>query len=131
MLFHSPTHTHSHTLTHSLTHLTLTLQARQRCGRAGRHTSGTCYRLYCESTFAELAQETEPEILRCNLSSVVLQLLALDIDDILGFDFITPPPEGALLAAIETLHALQAIGDNGKLTELGRKMAQFPLDPKP
>ncbi|EGD83307.1 Dhx33 protein [Salpingoeca rosetta] len=105
-------------------------QARQRCGRAGRHTSGTCYRLYCERTFLDLPTDTEPEILRCNLSSVVLQLLALNVEDILGFDFITPPPESALIAALETLHALQAISDAGKLTKLGKKMAQFPVEPK-
>lgn len=54
-------------------------KARQRCGRAGRHTSGICYRLYREAEFFNLDEETQPEILRCNLSSVVLQLLALNV----------------------------------------------------
>eukprot|EP01147_Barroeca_monosierra_P003601 gene3601-6193_t len=105
-------------------------QARQRCGRAGRHTSGICYRLYREAEFFNLDEETQPEILRCNLSSVVLQLLALNVTNILTFDFITPPSEEAIRVALETLHSLQAISDDGKLTKLGRKMAQFPVDPK-
>ena len=77
-------------------------------GRAGRESSGTCYRLYTEATYATLTvirplikfiistvkESTQPEILRCNLSSVVLQLLALNIKDILNFDYMDPPPTG-------------------------------------
>lgn len=54
-------------------------QARQRAGRAGREAAGTCYRLYTEPTFTGLEENTVPEILRCNLSNIVLQLLALGV----------------------------------------------------
>lgn len=67
-------------------------QARQRAGRAGREGPGVCFRLYTESKFDELESATVPEIKRCNLSTVVLQLKALGIDDVLRFDYIEPPP---------------------------------------
>lgn len=60
-------------------------------GRAGRDGPGKCFRLYTENEFDKLKDSTEPEIKRCNLSNVVLQLKALGIDDILGFDFIDKP----------------------------------------
>lgn len=62
-----------------------------RSGRAGREGPGKCYRLYPEYEFDMLKDSTPPEIKRCNLSSVVLQLKALGIDDIIGFDFIEEP----------------------------------------
>eukprot|EP00045_Choanoeca_perplexa_P016059 m.211780 g.211780 ORF g.211780 m.211780 type:complete len:683 (-) comp17156_c0_seq1:1776-3824(-) len=105
-------------------------QAQQRCGRAGREAPGQCYRLYPEPTFEKLAQATEPEITRCNLSSVVLQLYALGIDDVINFDYISPPSEEALVAALKELHNLQALSDEGELTSLGKRMVDFPLDPK-
>lgn len=60
-------------------------------GRAGREGPGKCFRLYTESAFSELKDSTVPEIKRCNLANVVLQLKALGIDDILGFDFMEKP----------------------------------------
>lgn len=67
-------------------------QAWQRAGRAGRECSGVCYREYTEAEFAAMPEHTQPEILRCNLSTVALQLLALKIN-ISNFDFIDKPPK--------------------------------------
>ncbi|KAK9266323.1 hypothetical protein L1049_027067 [Liquidambar formosana] len=66
-------------------------QALQRSGRAGREGPGKCFRLYPESEFGALPDSTVPEIKRCNLSNVILQLKALGVDDIIGFDFIEKP----------------------------------------
>ncbi|WJX77661.1 Pre-mRNA-splicing factor ATP-dependent RNA helicase DEAH10 [Trifolium repens] len=66
-------------------------QALQRSGRAGREGPGKCFRLYPENEFEKLEDSTMPEIKRCNLSNVILQLKALGVDDILGFDFIEKP----------------------------------------
>ncbi|XP_062470909.1 ATP-dependent RNA helicase DHX33 [Pezoporus occidentalis] len=108
-------------------------QAWQRTGRAGREDSGICYRLYTENDFEKLNQMTIPEIQRCNLSSVMLQLLALRIPNVLTFDFMSKPSPEAIQAAIEQLVLMGAVErkDNQLvLTPLGRKMAAFPLEPK-
>lgn len=60
-------------------------------GRAGREGPGKCFRLYPESEFEKLEDSTKPEIKRCNLSNVILQLKALGVDDIIGFDFLEKP----------------------------------------
>jgi ATP-dependent RNA helicase DHX33 len=109
-------------------------QARQRAGRAGREAPGSCYRLYTEHTFSRLRENSEPEILRCTLTSVVLELLAMGMSDLLTFDFMTSPSEEGLVSALEQLCLLGAVeGREGKegvrLTTLGEKMAAFPLEP--
>jgi len=73
---------------------------------------------------------TIPEIQRTNLANTVLTLKALGINDLLGFDFMDPPPVQTLVAAMEQLFALGALDDEGLLTRLGRKMAEFPLEPQ-
>jgi len=104
--------------------------ARQRAGRAGRTGPGKCYRLYTESAYLnEMLPSSVPEIQRTNLGNVVLQLKAMGINDLLGFDFMDSPPIPTLVGAMETLHALGALDDEGLLTRLGRKMAEFPLEP--
>ncbi len=104
--------------------------ANQRTGRAGRVGPGKCFRLYTAWAFAnEMDENTIPEIQRTNLGNVVLLLKSLGIDDLLNFDFLDPPPSETLLKALEGLYALGALNDHGELTKLGRKMAEFPLDP--
>jgi ATP-dependent RNA helicase DHX8/PRP22 len=104
--------------------------ARQRAGRAGRTGPGKCYRLYTENAFkTEMLPTNIPEIQRTNLGNVVLQLKAMGINDLLGFDFMDPPPVATLVGALESLHALGALDEEGLLTRLGRKMAEFPLEP--
>lgn len=104
--------------------------ARQRAGRAGRTGPGKCYRLYTELAYKnEMLPTNIPEIQRTNLGNVVLQLKAMGINDLLGFDFMDPPPVATLIGAMESLHALGALDDEGLMTRLGRKMAEFPLEP--
>ncbi|XP_078605493.1 ATP-dependent RNA helicase DHX33-like [Branchiostoma floridae x Branchiostoma japonicum] len=107
-------------------------QAWQRTGRAGRESSGTCYRLLTEEEFEQLSPTTTPEIQRVNLASVVLQLLALRIHDIMEFDFMDKPTRESLLTALQQLHLLGAVEKQQQvqLTPLGRLMAAFPLDPR-
>ena len=104
--------------------------AKQRAGRAGRTGPGKTYRLYTERAYRdEMLPTNVPEIQRTNLATTVLQLKAMGINDLLGFDFMDPPPTDAMVMALETLHSLSALDDEGLLTRLGRRMAEFPLEP--
>ncbi|KAK3583916.1 hypothetical protein CHS0354_033701 [Potamilus streckersoni] len=107
-------------------------QALQRTGRAGREAPGICYRLYTEDEFETFSNTTVPEIQRCNLASVVLQLLAMHITDVAAFDFMDKPSPEAVKKALEQLELLSAVEkrERYKLTPLGRQMAAFPLDPR-
>eukprot|EP01035_Chromulina_nebulosa_P020626 gene20626-26743_t len=105
--------------------------ARQRAGRAGRTGPGKCYRLYTEAAYnSEMLPTSIPEIQRTNLANVVLQLKAMGINDLLGFDFMDPPPLQTMVGAMESLYTLGALDEEGLLTRLGRKMAEFPLEPQ-
>lgn len=104
--------------------------AQQRAGRSGRTGPGKCYRMYTESDFHQLEENTVPEIQRTDLANVVLTLKTLGIHDLVNFDFMDPPPTESLLKALELLFALGALNKSGELTKLGRRMAEFPLDPK-
>ncbi|KAL4913940.1 P-loop containing nucleoside triphosphate hydrolase protein [Aspergillus aurantiobrunneus] len=105
-------------------------QAKQRAGRAGRTGPGKCFRLYTEAAYqSEMLPTTIPEIQRRNLSHTILMLKAMGINDLLHFDFMDPPPTNTMLTALEELYALSALDDEGLLTRLGRKMADFPMEP--
>lgn len=105
-------------------------QANQRAGRAGRTGPGKCFRLYTEAAYqSEMLPTTIPEIQRQNLAHTILMLKAMGINDLLHFDFMDPPPINTMLTALEELYALSALDDEGLLTRLGRKMADFPMDP--
>ncbi|WRT65383.1 uncharacterized protein IL334_002326 [Kwoniella shivajii] len=105
-------------------------QARQRSGRAGRTGPGKCYRLYTEIAYRnEMLPNPIPEIQRTNLASTILTLKAMGINDLISFDFMDPPPAATMMTALEQLYALGALDDEGLLTRIGRKMADFPLDP--
>ena len=105
--------------------------ADQRAGRAGRTKPGKCFRLYTKESYEkELKKSSIPEILRSNITSVVLNLLKLGIQDLVHFDFIDPPAPETMMRAIEMLNYLGAMDDEGKLTELGSQMNQFPLEPE-
>lgn len=104
--------------------------AQQRAGRAGRTRPGKCFRLYTEEAFQkELIEQSYPEILRSNLSSTVLELKKLGIDDLVHFDFMDPPAPETMMRALEELNYLACLDDEGNLTALGRLASQFPLDP--
>ena len=105
-------------------------QANQRAGRAGRTGPGKCFRLYTEAAYqSEMLPTTIPDIQRQNLSLTILVLKAMGINDLLHFDFMDPPPINTMLTALEELYALAALDDEGLLTRLGRKMADFPMEP--
>ncbi|KAF5906338.1 ATP-dependent RNA helicase DHX8, partial [Clarias magur] len=105
-------------------------QAKQRAGRAGRTGPGKCYRLYTERAYRdEMLTTNVPEIQRTNLASTVLSLKAMGINDLLSFDFMDAPPMETLITAMEQLYTLGALDDEGLLTRLGRRMAEFPLEP--
>ncbi len=105
--------------------------ADQRAGRAGRVQPGFCFRLYTEDSFHQLPQRIVPEVQRCNLATVVLQLKALGIDDVLHFPFLSPPPVALLSHALELLFACGALDQYCKLTKpIGTVLAELPLDPQ-
>ncbi|HVK25991.1 MAG TPA: ATP-dependent RNA helicase HrpA [Actinokineospora sp.] len=109
--------------------------ANQRKGRCGRTSDGICVRLYSEDDFLARPEFTDPEILRTNLASVILQMAAADLGDMADFPFIEPPDKRHIADGVNLLHELGAIdpseSDTAKrLTPLGRKLAQLPVDPR-
>lgn len=107
--------------------------ANQRQGRCGRVGPGICIRLYDEADFNNRPAFTDPEILRTNLASVILQMLAIGLGDIAGFPFIEPPDPRHIRDGFLLLEELQAVeSKHGKLvlTPLGRNLAQIPVDPR-
>ncbi|KAL8252915.1 hypothetical protein R6Q59_036608 [Mikania micrantha] len=105
--------------------------AHQRSGRAGRTQPGKCFRLYTEKSFNnDLYPQTYPEILRSNLSNMVLTLKKLGIDDLVHFNFLDTPAPESLMRALEVLNYLGVLDDDGNLTKLGEIMGEFPLDPQ-
>jgi ATP-dependent helicase HrpA len=109
--------------------------ANQRKGRCGRVSEGICIRLYSQEDFESRPEFTEPEILRTNLASVILQMTALGLGDIAAFPFVEPPDRRNVKAGMDLLHELGAIDPAEKdprkrLTPLGRRLAQLPIDPR-
>ena len=122
----------------------------QRTGRAGRTQPGKCYRLYPESlvhsthtpTAASAVPVTDtdmqdimlshniPEMQRCDLTATVLRLKSLSIDDVLHFDFLSPPSTHGISAALELLYGLGAITADGALTDMGTRMSELPVTPR-
>ena len=104
--------------------------AEQRKGRAGRTSAGKCYRLYSQDLYEEgMPDRMRPEILRVHLSHAALKLYEFGVTNILDFDFVEHPNPVALKSAVETLEFLRAVQE-GRLTDLGRKMAVLSLDPQ-
>ena len=104
--------------------------ASQRAGRAGRTKPGKCFRLYTEDDFKALPEANVPEIQRSNLAPVVLQLKALGIDNVVRFDFFSPPPAELMSKALELLYSLGALDEYAKLTRpLGFRMAELAVEP--
>ncbi len=104
--------------------------ARQRSGRCGRLGPGIAIRLYTEDDFDSRPEFTDPEILRTNLASVLLQMAALDLGDVEDFPFVDPPDRRAVADGLALLEELHALDGHGKLTETGRALAALPLDPR-
>lgn len=109
--------------------------ANQRKGRCGRTSDGICIRLYDERDFENRPEFTDPEILRTNLASVILQMTSIGLGDIAAFPFIDPPDRRNVTDGVNLLHELGALDpaetDPAKrLTPLGRRLAQLPVDPR-
>jgi HrpA-like RNA helicase len=104
--------------------------AAQRAGRAGREAPGTCYRLYPQSYYSGLADNTSPEIRDCDLTSLVLTLKIQGHDDILNFPFLDRPKRNSVIRSLEVLYLLGALGKDGKPTSLGKLMNLLPLSPE-
>ncbi len=108
--------------------------ANQRKGRCGRVSEGICIRLYSEDDFINRAEFTDPEILRTNLASVILQMTALGLGDIAAFPFVEAPDKRNIQDGVKLLEELGAITQSEdqhyKLTPSGRSLAQLPVDPR-
>lgn len=103
--------------------------ARQRAGRCGRLSDGVCIRLYSEEDYDNRPTFTDPEILRTNLASVILQMTSLGLGEIADFPFLDPPDRRSVTDGVNLLHELGAI-EAKKLTKIGRDLAQLPIDPR-
>jgi len=109
--------------------------ANQRAGRCGRVAPGICIRLYEEEGFADRPEFTEPEILRTNLASVILQMTALGLGDVAAFPFLDPPDHRSVrdgYGLLEELGAIEPADPDGKrrLTAAGKRLARLPIDPR-
>ena len=103
--------------------------ANQRSGRCGRVEAGIAIRLYSEEDFASRPEFTDPEILRTNLASVILQMTALGLGDVSRFPFLDPPDQRNVRAGVQLLEELGALADR-RLTGLGRQLVRLPVDPR-
>ncbi|HEY8748300.1 MAG TPA: ATP-dependent RNA helicase HrpA, partial [Tepidisphaeraceae bacterium] len=104
--------------------------ADQRKGRCGRVSAGVCIRLYSEENFLARPAFTDPEILRTNLASVILQMKAFGLGNVEDFPFLDPPDYRMIRDGYQTLHELGAIDEDNQITQLGRQLARLPIDPR-
>jgi ATP-dependent helicase HrpA len=108
--------------------------ANQRAGRCGRVADGICIRLYSEEDYLGRPEFTDPEILRTNLASVILQMTSLGLGDVARFPFLDPPDARNVRAGVQLLEELGALratkSPRGRLTDIGRRLARLPIDPR-
>ncbi len=105
--------------------------ANQRAGRCGRVADGICIRLYAEDDFDARPEFTDPEILRTNLASVILQMIALDLGDLAAFPFVDKPDLRAVGDGLALLNELGALEHGHRtLTAVGRALSTLPVDPR-
>nr|WP_244247043.1 ATP-dependent RNA helicase HrpA [Nocardioides euryhalodurans] len=108
--------------------------ANQRSGRCGRVEAGIAIRLYAEEDFEARPEFTDPEILRTNLASVILQMASLGLGDVARFPFVEPPDRRNVTAGVQLLEELGALSSGGgadpRLTRLGKRLARLPIDPR-
>src|SRR5439155_22451829 len=104
--------------------------ADQRKGRCGRVAAGVCIRLYDAEDFEARPAFTDPEVLRTNLASVILQMAALRLGEIEAFPFLDPPDRRQVRDGIALLQELGALDDEQRLTQVGRRIANLPVDPR-
>ncbi len=104
--------------------------ANQRAGRCGRTSDGVCIRLYAEDDYLARPEFTDPEILRTNLASVILQMAALGLGDLAAFPFLDPPDRRNINDGVQLLQELGALTSEQRLTDMGRSLARLPIDPR-
>jgi ATP-dependent helicase HrpA len=104
--------------------------AAQRAGRCGRIADGVAIRLYSQQDFEQRPHYTDPEILRTNLAAVILRMAALRLGDIEDFPFLDPPDRRSIRDGITLLQELGAFDADQQITDLGRRLAQLPVDPR-
>ena len=104
--------------------------ANQRAGRCGRVAAGTCIRLYSEDHFNQRPEQTDPEIRRTNLASVILQMSNLGLGELNRFPFMDAPDKQSIRDGYLLLEELQAVDSGKRLTPIGRKLVRLPLDPR-
>jgi ATP-dependent helicase HrpB len=103
--------------------------ADQRAGRAGRLSSGVCYRMWTKATHERLAEHRVPEIMEADLASLVLDMAQWGVSNIQSLTWLTPPPKIALAQATETLHQLNAL-ENNKITDHGKQIHRLACHPR-
>ncbi|AOY90158.1 ATP-dependent RNA helicase HrpA [Marinobacter salinus] len=104
--------------------------ANQRAGRCGRVAPGICFRLYDETDFINRPEYTDPEVLRTNLASVILQMATSGLGEIRNFPFLESPDSRQVNDGYKLLEELSAVDDKRRVTRLGQTMARLPLDPR-
>ena len=104
--------------------------AAQRAGRSGRTAPGICIRLYSEEDFDTRPRYTDPEILRTNLAAVLLQMAALRLGEIDSFPFLDAPDHRSVRDGVQLLAEIGAVDADGTITDLGRRLARLPIDPR-
>jgi ATP-dependent helicase HrpA len=104
--------------------------ASQRTGRCGRVAEGVCIRLYDEDDFDSRPEFTEPEILRTNLATVILQMKSLQFGDIENFPFVEKPDSRMIRDGYRLLHEIGAVDTDQRITQLGKRLAKLPVDPR-
>jgi ATP-dependent helicase HrpA len=102
----------------------------QRRGRCGREAPGVCIRLYDEADHDARPEYTDPEIRRTNLASVILQMETLGLGDTSAFPFLDPPDTRFISDGYRLLRELGAVDERRRVTDLGRRLARLPVDPR-
>jgi ATP-dependent helicase HrpA len=104
--------------------------ASQRAGRCGRVAAGVCIRLYAEDDFNTRPAYTDPEILRSSLAAVILRMKALGLPEVERFPFLDPPAPRMIADGYQLLAELGAVDEANRLTDMGRRLARLPIDPR-
>lgn len=104
--------------------------ANQRKGRAGRVAEGVCYRLWSKATECRMAESRKPEIVEADLSPMMLDVAAWGGGEVMGLPWLTPPPQGNVARASRLLQMLDAVDNEGNITEIGKMLSKMPCHPR-
>lgn len=104
--------------------------ANQRKGRAGRVAEGVCYRLWSKATERRMAESRKPEIVEADLSPMMLDVAAWGGGEVMRLPWLTPPPQGNVTRASRLLQMLDAVDNEGNITEIGKMLSKMPCHPR-